>query len=128
MLRKYCGSSSQKTSNFPVLSAMQSLISLTEHQKTIEGLANAWPTGVEVSSMKLKERVFDVLKQQGWGEGVGDRQFRNWIEMIAPTIPPRKKHYGRTAFRELLYLGYWMHSGEGYKDGYLHERKWRLKP
>lgn len=73
----------------------------------------------------MREQVSEALRLMEWGDGVGDRQFRNWIKMIAPTIPPNKNHYGQTAFRELLYLGYWMHSGEG-QNGYLHERKRRL--
>lgn len=101
-------------------------ISLTKHQQIIEGLSSAWPQGLTISKPKMHEQVCQTLQDLGWGEGVGYKQFTNWLKMIAPCIPPKSKNLGATAYKELLYLAYWMWDGEG-KERYLTERKQRLE-
>jgi hypothetical protein len=86
---------------------------LTEHDRTIETLIGAWPPGVEILRAQMLKHLNATLKELGWGKGIGDRQFRNWLKMIAPSIPPKKKMLGAIAYRELLYLGYWMSEGGG---------------
>lgn len=86
---------------------------LTEHDRTISALTEAWPKGVEILRRQMLEHLNKTLSELGWGKGIGDRQFRNWLKMIAPSIPPKKKMLGAIAYRELLYLGYWMSEGGG---------------
>jgi hypothetical protein len=112
------------------MTVQEAMLALTAHQRAIEQLAEAWPTGSESPINSFRETVRNVLSDMGWDKGKGkqgvtDRQFSNWLKMIAPTIPPKKKHYGATAYREILYLAYWMHEGGGH-ESYLNERKKRL--
>jgi len=94
---------------------------LTKHYRTISTLTEAWPQGVEILRKQMLEHLNKDLIELGWGKGIGDRQFRNWLKMIAPSIPPKKKMLGSIAYRELLYLGYWMSEGGGVA-AYLAER------
>jgi hypothetical protein len=94
---------------------------LTQHDRTISALSEAWPQGVEILRTQMLKHLNKTLVELGWGKGIGDRQFRNWLKMIAPSIPPKKKMLGSIAYRELLYLGYWMSEGGGVA-AYLAER------
>jgi hypothetical protein len=94
---------------------------LTQHDRTISALFEAWPQGVEVLRKQMLDHLNKTLVELRWGKGIGDRQFRNWLKMIAPSIPPKKKMLGSIAYRELLYLGYWMSEGGGVA-AYLAER------
>lgn len=78
------------------MSVQEAMLALTAHQRAIEQLAKAWPEGSESPINSFRETVRNVLSDMGWDKGKGkngvtDRQFSNWLKMIAPTIPPRKK-------------------------------------
>lgn len=90
----------------------------------IERLSQVWPTNLEVPVLKMREVVIEVLSHLGWGDGVGERRWYAWVDLLSPIVPTDRSTgelmLDGTAYRELLYQGFYRHrhkrnSGNRYK-------------
>lgn len=106
-----------------VIQAISELVSakITPIEK-IEAIAQSWPENFEVSVLEMHSIVCKALKELGWGDGVGERRWYDWINFLSPVVPTDRtpstiEFNGRfyrehlrldgIAFRELLYQGFY---------------------
>lgn len=110
--------------------------------ETIEFVASRWPENLEVSVLEMRSAISKALSELGWGDCVGERRWYGWIDLLKPIVPTDRTpttvefegvayrenlRLDGTAFRELLYQGYFRYSCKRNSTAqYLSNRKKRL--